>query len=56
LAVEGLTNPQIGERLFVSRRTVQTHLSHIFAKLGIASRVELAKLAAGSAATDLPPS
>lgn len=42
LAAEGLTNPQIGERLFISRRTVQTHLAHIFDKLGIASRVELA--------------
>jgi DNA-binding CsgD family transcriptional regulator len=42
LAAEGLTNPQIGERLFISRRTVQTHLAHVFDKLGIASRVELA--------------
>lgn len=42
LAAEGLTNPQIGERLFISRRTAQTHLAHVFAKLGIASRVELA--------------
>ena len=42
LAAEGLTNPAIGERMFISRRTVQTHLSHIFVKLGIASRVELA--------------
>lgn len=44
LAAEGMTNPQIGERLFISRRTVQTHLSHVFAKLGVASRVELAGL------------
>jgi DNA-binding CsgD family transcriptional regulator len=42
LAAEGLTNPQIGERLFISRRTAQTHLGHVFAKLGISSRVELA--------------
>jgi DNA-binding CsgD family transcriptional regulator/tetratricopeptide (TPR) repeat protein len=42
LAAEGLTNPEIGRRLFVSRRTVQTHLSHAFGKLEIASRVELA--------------
>lgn len=50
LTVEGLTNPQIAERLFVSKYTVQTHLSHIFGKLGIASRVELAGLAAKSEA------
>ena len=42
LVVEGLTNPQVGERLFVSRRTVQTHLAHVFAKLGISSRTQLA--------------
>jgi DNA-binding CsgD family transcriptional regulator len=45
LATEGLTNPEIGARLFVSRRTVQTHLSHVFTKLGISSRVELAAAA-----------
>jgi DNA-binding CsgD family transcriptional regulator len=39
---EGLTNPQIGERMFISRGTVKVHLSHIFAKLGIATRSELA--------------
>jgi DNA-binding NarL/FixJ family response regulator len=42
LVAEGLTNPQIGERLFVSRRTVQTHLAHVFAKLQMSSRTELA--------------
>jgi DNA-binding CsgD family transcriptional regulator len=42
LVSDGLTNPQIGERLFVSRRTVRTHLAHVFAKLGIASRAQLA--------------
>jgi DNA-binding CsgD family transcriptional regulator len=42
LVAEGLTNPQIAERLYVSRRTVQTHVSHIFTKLGMASRAQLA--------------
>lgn len=42
LAGEGLTNPEIGARLFVSKRTVGNHLAHIFTKLGITSRVQLA--------------
>ena len=42
LICEGLTNPQIGERMFISRGTVKVHLSHIFAKLGIGTRAELA--------------
>jgi predicted ATPase/DNA-binding CsgD family transcriptional regulator/Tfp pilus assembly protein PilF len=46
LVVEGLTNREIGERLFVSPRTVQAHLSHVFAKLGVASRKQLAREAA----------
>lgn len=42
LVADGLSNPQIGERLFISRRTVQTHLVHVFPKLGISSRTQLA--------------
>lgn len=41
LVVEGLTNPQIGDRLFISRRTVSTHLYRIFKKVGVATRTEL---------------
>lgn len=39
LVREGHTNQQIAEKLFISVRTVETHLSHIFTKLGVASRV-----------------
>jgi DNA-binding CsgD family transcriptional regulator len=46
LVGEGLTNPQIGVRCFMSRGTVKTHLSHVYAKLGVANRIELATLAA----------
>jgi DNA-binding CsgD family transcriptional regulator len=42
LVAQGLSNPQIGDRLYVSRRTVQTHLAHMFAKLDINSRAQLA--------------
>jgi predicted ATPase/class 3 adenylate cyclase/DNA-binding CsgD family transcriptional regulator len=52
LIAEGLTNPQIGERLFVSARTVQTHLVHVFAKLGVSTRAELAAKAAQRQATN----
>ena len=41
LAATGLTNKQIGERLFLSHRTVGSHLYQIFPKLGITSRAAL---------------
>ncbi|MED7824944.1 helix-turn-helix transcriptional regulator [Streptomyces chiangmaiensis] len=41
LAAAGLTNKQIGERLYLSPRTVSTHLYHLFPKLGISSRAAL---------------
>jgi DNA-binding CsgD family transcriptional regulator len=41
----GLTNPQIAERLLMSRATVKTHLVHVYSKLGIGSRAELAAAA-----------
>ena len=42
LVREGLTYREIGERLFISRRTVETHVSRVFDKLGVRSRAELA--------------
>jgi len=51
LAREGLTNPEIGTRLFLSHRTVEYHLGNVFNKLGITSRVEL-----GQALADPPRS
>jgi NarL family two-component system response regulator LiaR len=45
LMVEGLNNPQIAERLGVSRSTVKTHVSSILAKLGVANRLEAVTLA-----------
>ncbi|MGW7243519.1 helix-turn-helix transcriptional regulator [Streptomyces sp. NPDC054804] len=58
LVVEGLTNRAVADRLYVSVHTVNTHMKHIFAKLGINSRVELTRLAiergAGAEALDRP--
>jgi pimeloyl-ACP methyl ester carboxylesterase/DNA-binding CsgD family transcriptional regulator len=47
LAARGLTNADVAAQLFLSRYTVETHLKHVFAKLGVESRAELAALAAG---------
>jgi DNA-binding CsgD family transcriptional regulator len=41
LARQGRTNPQIGERLFISPRTVEYHLRNVYAKLNISSRAQL---------------
>jgi DNA-binding CsgD family transcriptional regulator len=41
-AAEGLSNPEIGERMSIGRGTVKTHLTHVFAKLGLSTRAALA--------------
>ena len=47
LAAEGLSNPDIAHRLFISRATVKTHLTHVFTKLDITNRAQLVALAPG---------
>ena len=55
LVADGLTNPQIGARLYISRRTVHTHLTHVFAKLDIASRAQLAAQVTRHSPQEPPP-
>ncbi len=44
LLAEGLTTKDIGERLFVSPRTVETHCLNVYRKCGVSNRVELLRL------------
>ena len=54
LAREGLSNPEIGTRLFISRRTVEYHLHKVFVKLGISSRNQLHRALEGDL-SEAPP-
>jgi DNA-binding NarL/FixJ family response regulator/tetratricopeptide (TPR) repeat protein len=56
LVGEGLSNPDIGKRLFLSRNTVQCHMSKILAKLQVRSRVEVATAVARRPADTRPAS
>jgi predicted ATPase/DNA-binding CsgD family transcriptional regulator len=47
LVATGLSNREVADRLFISKRTVDAHVEHIFGKLGISSRVQLTVLVAG---------
>jgi predicted ATPase/class 3 adenylate cyclase/DNA-binding CsgD family transcriptional regulator len=55
LAAQGLSNAQIGQRLFITAGTAKVHLSHIYAKLGMANRAELAAQATARALTGTSP-
>jgi DNA-binding NarL/FixJ family response regulator len=54
LVVAGATNREVAAQLVLSPRTVEHHLRHIFARLGVRSRVELTGLLLSSAGTDGP--
>jgi DNA-binding CsgD family transcriptional regulator len=43
LVKRGMSNPEIAAHLFLSRRTVQTHVSHVLAKLNLHSRIDIAR-------------
>ena len=45
LVAEGLTNPQVAQKLFLSPRTVQRHLNSVYRKLGVSSRAAATRLA-----------
>jgi DNA-binding CsgD family transcriptional regulator len=47
LAAEGLSNPEIAQALYVTRKTVETHLGHVYRKLGIPGRGRLARALSG---------
>ncbi len=50
LVTEGLTNAEIGSRLYISAKTAEHHVGHVLAKLGVRSRAEAAAVATAAAA------
>jgi DNA-binding NarL/FixJ family response regulator len=55
LAARGSSNREIAEQLYVTVRTVETHLTHVFQKLGVAGRAELAPALGATSADPQPP-
>lgn len=56
LVADGCTNEEIAERLHISKRTVTTHLTNIYARFGLRSRVELANMVRSSGSASTYPS
>jgi predicted ATPase/class 3 adenylate cyclase/DNA-binding CsgD family transcriptional regulator len=54
LVSEGLGNKEVGAKLFISPRTVQTHLTHVYTKLSVTSRMQLAQEAASHSGQGRP--
>jgi DNA-binding CsgD family transcriptional regulator len=52
LVARGLSNPDIALELFLSRRTVQTHVSNILVKLRVRSRIDVVRIAVGTTGLD----
>jgi non-specific serine/threonine protein kinase len=53
LVAEGLPNKAIAARLGISARTIEGHLNHVFAKLGVSSRTELVRFVLDNNLTDV---
>jgi len=56
LVADSKTNPEIASELFLSQKTVETHIRNIFRKLSVASRVELARAVERADRAEHPPS